>query len=303
MGFPLNPSRQADPAAEMRSFEALTAYLCRLAQGSQPLHVLPIGSIPEGQYRAAMEILGRYDASSVLIDSYEKWALLPDKTKIELSDAMGSYRVYEKSTADRVGVVCPSTSIWCARYDAESIVRWHRAFENVCSEVLDRLPHRLSVRFDRDYGDVSGLAAQVVLDAQCMTDAEVGAASKLICPTVFVGDCGRYVGASREERHTTPLESLFGVVFHGSADYLDELRVDAGEIDVEPTTFALPLGMSAPTPSIGETDATSLIGGFEEAAPMKFSGRSSMFAFDPTDDDMAASVVGRMALYAVGRDA
>lgn len=303
VGFPMLCTMQADSAAEMRSFELLAAYTNRLAKGAQPWHVLRLSSLPPDQYGAAFEILGRYGCSGVLVEDYAKWRTLPDSDVLAIRDAIGAYKVYEKDTADKIGVLSSTSSVWCGRYDLDAIVRWHKTFENTCSEMLDALPHRLDVRFDEDLGDVSGLAALVLMDPQNMTDSGVEAVSQMKVPTVFVGDVGRYVGQSREERGRTPAESLFGLTYYGNADYTGELEVEAGEMDVEPVSFGLPVGMSAPVPSEGETDASGQVGGEEVAAPVKFSGRSSLVAFDPADDDMIAPIVGRAALYAVGRDA
>ena len=315
VGFPLEYTRQSDPAAELRSLEYIVAYLQRLSAGSTPCYVLDVKSMT--QYDGVFEILAKYDATTVVLDDYDHWRLLSDQQVIDIKSAMDAYRVTERSDLDCIGVLMSSNSRDIGAYDYDTNSRYARSAENMCASLLDKLPHKLKVFFDSDMEDVIEIrktAALVTFMACCMTDNAISTVETLIDGqdrnVVLVGRTGYMDGASDVERDRYPLIEKFGQSDYRTQEYLHEIIVGGGEIDVADNSFVLSQNNVGVRPVLDVGHAESYIQSVEDGenvlektlAPLFFDGRSSMMAIDVIRDDLLLEVASELAMYALGRD-
>lgn len=304
VGFPITPLMSSDESSEMRSFEVQVATLMRYARGCKPLPVLQISQNQniDGQ----LEILAKYGAGEILFTDYKRWRLLTDDKMIALSNAMSKYKVYEVSYDDLIGVVLSSSSKYVGQYQLDDIVDYQRGFESVCSEIVDMVPHRLSVLFDSDLKANSGVeetAALVLYKCTNMTDDAVDYVSGVSgVGIVFVGQCGEYVGCSRDARLNNPFVTSFSQEFDGLLNYEDELVLHSGVTDIADTTYSISDYSIGYNPIFGETGSGSYVSGIgERSAPVIVSGRSSFVGLEVNDEPGLQSIVGELVAYAVGR--
>lgn len=315
VGFPMAYTKQSDPAAELRSLEYLIACEQRFAKGCSPFYLLDIKSLT--QYGGVFELLSKYDASTVILDDYDHWRLLSDQQVIELGEAMNSYRVSEKSDLDCVGVLLSSNSRDIYAYDYETNTKFSKSIENMCASLLDKLPHKLKVFFDSDMEDVLEIkktAALVSFMASNLTDNAIDTLETLIAGddrnVVLVGRTGYMMGSTDTERERYPLMSYFKQSEYRTQEYLHEIIVGAGQIDVAKNAFILQknnIGIK-PVLDYGGTESyiQTVSGGVnvleKVLAPLFFHDRSSMLGIDVIRDDLLLEVASELALYALGRD-
>lgn len=309
VGIPLQWAKSNDEASAMRSFETSIACAKRLAGSAQPLPVLSL--IDFDDYSIPFSVLARYSMGEVVLDSYERWRLLGDEQVLSLSSAMGTYRVAPLPAMDEVGVVLSEASLAVAMYDEVSMQDYREGFDSICSQILDKLPHRLRVLFDADIagGIPQDLASCILYATYNLTDDTV----KNICQsvkdgaiTIFVGMCGTYIGGTREIRAESPFAPLFGQKFISSRDYVQGLLIDGAIAGGGDSNYIFDDGSLGSAPLYEGTDAISYIlgpGSQEKAvdAPLMVNGRSIMFAMEVADDPALPLIVGEMALYSVGR--
>ena len=315
VGMSVSASREADTASELRSFEYMVAYAKRMAGGGSPLYELDLTGMKK--YDAALEILARYDATTVILGDYADWSMLSDEDVIALSDAMGSYRVAERSELDYIGMLHSSNSHDIAFYSLSSNRRWGQAIERLCSKMLDKLPHRLRIFFDSDMesaDNLDGIAAMVVFMASNMSDNAISTVSTLIGEqdrnVVIVGMAGRYVADMMIERDTPPFADVFGVTIDGDREYCVSMSLDCGMLDMADAVYMLEEFSDGYSLVFGgkASSYTQIIDGSSvkyqnEAAPVFTLNRSSMVGIDSLDDSILLDMVGDFALYALGRDA
>lgn len=311
VGVPLSWVKGNDEGSAMRSFETAVACAKRLAGQAQPLPVVDLADFEE--YATPLSILARYSMGEVLVDSYERWRLLPDNRVMSLSSAMGSYRVSHLPDVPEVGVVLSESSLSVAMYDETSMQDYRDGFDAVCSQVLDKLPHTLRVLFDKDIKDgVPHDLSSCVLYSVYNMDDEV---AQNVCSSieggavaVFAGRCGTYDGGTRTIRAESPFAPLFDQRFVTNRDYVRGLMISGAASGGGDSSYAFADGSIGSAPLYSGTIAMSYIlgpGSEEEAvdAPLLVRGRSVMFAMDVADDPVLPVIVGELALYSVGRDA
>ena len=315
VGMQMSFSRQTDSASELRSLEYMVAYAKRMAEGSSPIYILDLNSTDT--YDAALEIFSRYNATTILFDSYNKWRMLSDKRIIDLNYAMGRYRVTEKSDLDYIGILHSSSSHSIAAYAIDDNRKWASAIENMCSVVLDRLPHRLKIFFDDDIEStdkIKDIAALIVFMAENMSDNAISTINYLIEAedknVVVVGKAGSYLSDNKVARQSTPFVGEFNQSVGGTREYRLALYVDRGKMDIANSVYMLDGIDSGYTPLLEEksTSYMQAISGSEIiyksiAAPVFEKKRSSMLGMDAIRDSTLLDVVGGFVLYALGRDA
>lgn len=304
LGFPITPLMSSDESSEMRSFEVQVATLMRYARGCKPLPVLQISQ--SQNVNGQLEILAKYGAGEVLFSDYKRWRLLTDDRMISLSDAMNDYKVYEVSYNDLVGVVLSSSSKSVGQYQLEDIIEYQRGFESVCSEIVDMVPHRLSILFDSDLSSANStgqIASLVLYKCTNMTDNAVEYVNGLNgVGVVLVGQCGEYVGFSRDARLDNPFARKFSQEFDGLLNYEDELVLRGGVTDIADTTYSISDYSIGYKPIFGETGSSSYVSGLgEQNAPVIVSDRSSIVGLDVNDEPALQTIVGELVAYAIGR--
>ena len=171
---------------------------------------------------------------------------MSDARQRDLRDAIGSNRVSASPTDPFIAVLMSSSSRDAAFCSPERSASWTEGFYDFCSEVMDRLPHRLKVLFDSDVEGVSptcGWSALGLWMASCATDEAVEAVEGLVgsaVPVVSVGAFGRYSGRSLDKRRDVPLAPLIGTpATPRRSQYVSGLSVSAGTLDVEGSAYML----------------------------------------------------------------
>ena len=315
VGMYMSFRRQSDLASELRSLEYMVAYAQRMAEGSSPLYVLDLNST--SAYDAVFEILSKYDATTVLLDDYNKWRMLSDKKIIDLNYAMGKYRVTEKNELDCIGVLISSNSHSIAAYSVNDNRKWANSIENMCSVILDKLPHKLKIFFDADIEDsdkVQEVAAFIVFMASNMSDKGVATINSLIEKedrnVVIVGQAGYYIEDNKIARSTIPFVGEFNQSVNGTQEYHLSIQVDKGEMDIADSVFVLDEADSGYVPMLDEESMSYIQKisdgkiAYESAkAPVFSEKRSSMLGIDAIYDSVLLDIIGEFALYALGRDA
>ena len=313
VGCSMDYVKSSDSSDEMRSFEYGVAYLERLAEGSSPLFGLKIeGGV---DYSGMLSILAKYDATNIIIGSYEDWRKLSDYDVINLMGAMNSYSVTPKSGLDDIGFYISNDSRDAAFFDEREPNRFSDAIISFSSLVLDKMPHRLRVLFDGDLsravdGDVGGLSAVLVFCAENMPDSEISAASSLLGAGVgitFVGMCGRYGEWSLSPRYDMPFLGYFGDRDYGTMFYLDSVRLSLPQMGISDGVYALS-GMTEGARLSVASVADAVAVGYDSdgepvPAPILSRGRDSIVALDIVGNDVLADLASDLACYSVGRDA
>lgn len=313
VGVPLSYSMQSDKSAALRSFEYLVAYEQRLAEGTTPLYVVDLSNITE--YRGVLEILSKYNATNVLLDGYEDWRLLSDANVIELSSALGEYKVTPKQTTDYVGVLVSSYSRDTVSFDIGGNKRWCRGLESLVSLLLDKLPHRLKIFFDGDLcseARIKDIAALVVYEAANMDDEGISTIETLIKAqdrnVVLAGVAGSkdFVGHYRSR---LPFIALFEQDESGRAPYIDYVRFTGKQLDIVNIAYILAESVNGITvgfekeSAISETiDSIDPITLRDAIAPIMIKDRSSYVAMNVSSNDLLLDICSDLTLYALGRD-
>lgn len=244
VGMDMDFSRAPDLKSEMRSLEVSVACLQRLASPATPMYFLDMRSMEN--FGAAFDVLNRYGASMCCVGDYDDWRQMSDARQRDLRDAIGSNRVSTSPTDPFIAVLMSSSSRDAAFCSPERSASWTEGFYDFCSEVMDRLPHRLKVLFDSDVEGVSptgGWSALGLWMASCATDDAVEAVEELVgsaVPVVSVGAFGRYSGRSLDKRRDIPLAPLIGTpATTRRSQYVSGLSVSAGTLDVEGSAYML----------------------------------------------------------------
>lgn len=315
VGFPLAYTRQSDSAAELRSFEYVVACEQRFSAGCKPLYVLDISTLT--QYDGIFEILSKYGASNVLLSDYDHFRLLSDQQVIDLKSAMGTYKVQPNSTLDYIGVVLSNDSRDIGFYDLGVNTKFTNGLENMCSELLDKLPHRLRILFDADladYGVITNTAAVVLYMASNLSDIMIDNINAMIAKDdkniVIAGRAGQYIDKTNSERSSYPFVDTFGQADYQTQEYVREITIGGTSIDVTDNTFVLKENNTGIKLALDGGDSTSYIQTVDTAspyqsvkAPVLFQHRSSMLGIDVIYDNLLLEIVSELALYALGRDA
>ena len=118
------------------------------------------------------------------------------------------------------------------------------------------------------------------------------------------------MGSTDTERERYPLMSYFKQSEYRTQEYLHEIIVGAGQIDVAKNAFILQKNNIGIKPVLDYGDTESYIqtvsGGInvleKVLAPLFFHDRSSMLGIDVIRDDLLLEVASELALYALGRD-
>lgn len=244
VGMDMDFSRAPDLKSEMRSLEVSVACLQRLASPATPMYFLDMRSMED--FGAAFDVLNRYGASMCCVGDYEDWRQMSDARQRDLRDAVGSNRVSASPTDPFIAVLMSSSSRDAAFCSPERSASWTEGFYDFCSEVMDRLPHRLKVLFDSDLECLSptgGWSALGLWMAACATDGAVEAVEGLVgsaVPVVSVGAFGRYSGRSLDKRKDVPLAPLVGTpATPRISQYVSGLSVSARVLDVEGSAYML----------------------------------------------------------------
>ena len=317
VGCPLSYVRSASSEREMRSFELGAAYLKRLALGSTPLFSL--GIEPDADYGSLLSILAKYDATNVLVGSYEDWRLLADDDVIRLKSAMNEYSVTPKSGLDDVGLLISNDSRDVAFFDEREPNRFSDSVIVMASSMLDKLPHRLRVLFDGDMqdmndGGVSGVSAVVLFEAENMSDADVDAVESLLesesIGIVSVGICGRYGPWSTSPRFDIPFLGYFGDRDYGTMLYSDSITLSGGYTAPYASLFSMDGMPEGARLSVNtDVDAADVVArgydryGDEAVVPVFVKWRSSTMCIDLVGNDILIDLAGDLSAYAVGREA
>lgn len=304
VGFCMTPQLGSDVSSEMRSFEVQVATLMRLSERCKPLPVLD--SSRTDLIAGELEILAKYGAGEVLVTDYRRWRLLTDDQMIALSDAMSQYKVYVDSFSDSVGVLLSSMSRDVGCYFLDDIISFQNGFESTCSEVIDKVPHKLKVIFDNDLAESvfpNEISALMLYESTNMTDDSVAFVNGLSgFGIVFVGECGKYVGQSLTKRTSNPFAAMFTQAMSETVDYENKLVLGAGVTDVSDTVY------SFVDRSIGYVPAFGVTGSYSDAndeenvnAPVVISGRSALVGMSVSNEPSLQSVTGELVAYAIGR--
>lgn len=315
VGMSMSFQRQTDFASELRSLEYMVAYEQRMAEGSSPLYVFDLNSMET--YDAAFEIFSKYNATTILFDDYNKWRMLSDKRIIDLNYAMGKYRVTEKSELDYIGILSSSNSHSIASYSIGDNRRWSDSIEDMCSVILDKLPHKLKIFFDDDIettDKVKEVAALVVFMADNLSDKAISTIDYLINiedrNVVIVGKAGYYTEDNKIKRSPVPFVGEFNQSVNGTQEYHLAVHVDKGKMDIADSVFILDESDNGYVPVLDEKSTSYIqsVSGekivYKSAkAPVFSEKRSSMLGIDALYDSVLLDVVGDFALYALGRDA
>lgn len=313
VGCRMDYVRSADASDEMRSFEYGVAYLRRLADGASPLFMLDIeGGV---DYSGMLSILAKYDATNIIIGSYEDWRMLSDYDVIRLSDAMNAYSVTPKSALDDIGFYISNDSRDAAFFDEREPNRFSDAASSMAGLMLDKMPHRLRVMFDGDLarvagGDIGGVSAIVVFEAENMSDSEVDAVSSLLGGSIgvtFVGMCGRYDEWSLSQRYDMPFLIHFGERDYGTMMYRDSVRLSMPQMGIPDGIYSISGAVEGARLSITDVADAAAVGyddgGVSVAVPILSKGRDSIIALDVVGNDVLADLSSDLACYSVGRDA
>lgn len=315
VGVPMDFRRASDTASELRELEVDCACVKRMAGSAHPLYEVRIGDVSD--FDATLEVIDKYGATQVVVGSYDEWRALTDARKIEFSDAMSRYRVSHVSTTPLVGVVLSSSTRDAAQYDVDSSNAWTRGFFNVCSMLLDKLPHRLDVLFDSDLTTIdqtSGDSAVLFPTVSAMTDDAVKRVTLLIggpVGVVFSGRAGVMVGRGDGTRRTLPFVESFGESASGSVEYDTFVTVKNMSVDVEKATWTMVRQNQGTAFCLGSRHADGMrlvvsgSGSIESVQatgfPLITNGRDSYLGVDPERDDLMLDMVSDLMLYAVGR--
>lgn len=306
VGFPLSYQRGADNASAMRAAESIIAYGIRLAGDS--LFVPEIDLDWVDSFGALFALLAKYGVTEVVVSSYSKWQMLSDNDVLSLSSAMDEYRVSAISSLDAIGVVVSSDTEEIAYYGKDESIQYREIFVDVCSQLLNRLPHKLQVFFDSDIESLSsftGVSVFVLCDVQNMSDDAVSEVLSVITTgaqrVVLYGRSGIYAEDSLEERSSDPFAGTFSEAFYGERVYSDYLEF-GGNVAGGDVKYALMADSNGSVPVLGEAIAESVSSDKSATAPLMVDNRNAYFAIDPGEDDMLVPIVGELALYAMGRD-
>lgn len=312
VGCGLDYTKSIDSAAELRSLEYGVACLNRLAQGSTPLFRIDVFDIEE--YDGVFNILSKYRATNVLIDDYEHWRLLSDQQVIELKEAMNKYSVVPINRLDSIGFYLSDNSRDIAYHNERTPNRFTDAAQDMCSVLLDKLPHRIRMLSDDDIEqgrNLDNLSSVVLFNAENMSDEAIGVVNDLLergdRGIVIIGICGRYDHHGTTKRFDVPFLDFFGERDFDTMLYSKQVLVRKGKFDVADNVFAMDVQAEGVLPKLRvKGDEVEAYGhdanGQEVPVPLYFNGRSSIFSIDITDNDILMDLASEMVLYAIGRD-
>lgn len=306
VGARLDYTMQQDEAAELRSLEFCIAALKRFSGDCAVVYELDIERIfqPDGVFA----MLAKYDATNILLSSYETWRLMSDERVIELKAGMNAYSVTEKSTLQEVGFLLSLVARDANYTTIATNHRWYDAAENIASSLLDNLPHKLRILYDDDIalGQAELLSAVVVYYPTLMSEDNEDAIRQLIAKggiNVVV------VGIPRNESDDIILLDMYE---NGAV----ETTVYFRDVSIRKSGFASGIenfyiengtGVVGALPALSTGDSYGHYGSGptmtkDGLAPVFFSGRNSIIAMDVMHSNVLQDLVGRLALYAIGRD-
>lgn len=316
VGMPLDFSRASDEGSEMRSLEVATAMLKRLAGPSTPLYELDMTAL--SGFESAFRVLNKYGASVCSVGRYEDWRMMPDSNQVALRDAMGSCRVSQVPTSPLVAVVMSGASRDATYQSVDRNNSWTSGLYDLCSTLLDKLPHRLAILLDSDIASLarpSGFSAVAVWMAANMSDSDADTLSSMVdgsVPVVIVGRAGMSAPSSRARRRVLPILWSFGASAASlGAEYVWQADVSPSVMDVAGTSYMLGDGLSDTGADVVLGDAsaqgyrTVLIGDVLDRSsssfPLVLSGRSAYLGIDCDRDDAAVELAGELMLRACSR--
>lgn len=305
--IPIDFSRHADASSELRSFEFCLAQAMRFAYGSTFFARLDIGSIrePDGIF----EIMSKYAVKNVLLGSYEKWRGLSDERVIAMKEAMGRYRVVDVDTTQMVGILESHDSRDIAYYSIADNNRYCMSMEGMAASMLDRLPHRLRVIYDKDIESNEGLmgvSSVIVLCAQGITDDAITKIIELvgggIADVAIIGQAG---GGSDSAGSIRVIDA-FGAKAYGDVAFGKTLNLNR-VVDIADTSWAIDAESVGSNVVIGETVSNSMVQDAslawqDAAAPVIIKDRSVLVAMDVVGDDAMVDAAASIAAYSIGRN-
>lgn len=316
VGCPLDYVESADESSAMRSFEYGVACMNRVAKGSSPLFMLNIKG--DMNYSGFLSILAKYDATNVMVGSYEDWRLLKDSDVLALSAAMNEYSVSPKSSLDDIGFYLSNDSRDVAHFDELRPNRFTDAVCDMVAVLLEKLPHRIRILYDSDVEDIgsaTGLSSVVLFCADNMSDSGVEAVESLLkskgVGVVVVGMSGRYPEWSTGQRFDMPFLGFFGERDFGTEFYKTSVLLRFGYLDTADNVFAFGSMAEGAKPTlrinVNDPNVVNAVGydrsGNIVPVPLYFKGRSVMFSVDATVDDVLLDLASELVLYSIGRDA
>ena len=298
VGMPMSIPMQADVSAEMREMELLSAYLGRLADTAVALPVLSLRSFSD--FRPVFEVLSRYGMGDVVLGDYDSWRRMPDEAVLDLSSAMGSYRVSPLPSENGIGIMVSSDTRDCTRLSVTESVSYVRALYELVSEVIDGTPQPVKVLFDSDVDEEvpSGLDAVCLFDVRCLGDRALATVKRMLdaTGTVIVGECGTRVGRSEETR-TSPMDEAFGIVTYGTGEFEGGISVPKGKIESHQTVYLLTSRVSGSSVKAGGMAESE-----DGEVPLAFHGKSSWLGMSADDDKVTKFLVSRMVRRAIGSE-
>lgn len=307
IGVPLAFTMQQNQAAELRSLEMCISMMKRFSGNSSTIYELDIRRIkqPDGIF----SMLAKYDATNILLDSYEHWRLLSDDEVIHIKEAMNIYSVTEKSTLDDVGIVLSQRSRDIDYASVATNHRWFDGLENIAGVMLDNLPHKLRILYDTDLSTdrPNGLSAMMYYLPSRLTPDVVEQTAD------FINRDGLNVvlaGVAQDESGDVILLDKFGQATNSRTVYFNliSVRKDGFAAGVEDYYIEDGVGVVGILPALSPGEVYGYHGNRPQAlsglelAPVFFNGRSSVIAMDISQSGVLQELVGRLVLYAIGRD-
>lgn len=306
-GVPLEYTYQQDEELEMCSMELSVAMAKRLADSSAPFYVIDIAQTfqPEGVFST----LAKYEASNVILDDYEKWRAKSSDDTIPFLSAMNKYSVVEKSALNEVGFYISSASRDSSYNLAAMNHRWFDAIEDIAASILSSLPYKLHILFDEDMEDEGRLESLSLIIA--VTPSRLSKESIDVIGKIIDREDLNIViaGSPMDENGNVLFLDKFNQGAEFDALWFGPITIDKKGFSNSKEVFYIEdgTGVMGILPALSSGDARGyhgylpsvLTGGI---APVFFHKRSSIVAMDVTSSGVLIDMVGRLAMYAVGRD-
>lgn len=302
VGMALDYQMSADAESAMRSLEVECAELVRIAGDCPPFGVISVERAMMDP-TAAMAMFAKYEVPDVVVDDYEMWRSLSDDEVDDLRSAISSNRVYEVPDEQFVGFLVSQSSINGAIGSQQELMG---AIEGICSDVVDRVPHRLRCMFDSDVestGAYDGLSAVLLSCCDRMSDTAVSAVLDVIGEGYRGVVAAGFVGSMDESgsgRTFLPLSVGLGGGAYGNEIYSG--FVETGGTYVEASSYSIGSTLQGTATVSASGDASSVIVGEGVSnVPVTMSGRSSQVALDVASNSRLWPLVGELMAIAVGR--
>ena len=305
----LDYSRSVDRNLEFCSFEYLVACMQRFAEGATPVYGVPISTVDN--YEGLFSVLAKYNVTNVLIGDYESVRSLSEQQLTSLRSAINSNSVTAMTTTSEFGVLLSSNSRSVTYYDDFDFNRFSRQAQDFCMSLLDKLPHRMRVYYDRDVENpknLSGISSLVLFHSLNMSDKAITSIKSVVGGKniVVVGRCGMYPLDGVIRRNSMPFVDMFGASDYGSRVYRGVVSVSGGNIGAFDSVYVMDGRCVGIAPVVldrggGFAIASCQDGDDDLVAPIFANGRSFDIAMDIIDEQPLLDMASEMVLVAVGR--